>query len=123
MKLDNDPPTTDTTEIKQLIDRVKQGKLGRCDAQLIEKLLGFLLTLITLLQGKTTTMHRLKKLLFGLKKRNSNKSPADKKEENEKSLAEAEQSTGDGASKESASTGACEEQAPTKPAKRAKRAG
>jgi hypothetical protein len=73
MKHDNDLPTTDTTEIKQLIDRVKQGKLDSGDAQLIEKLLGFLLNLITLLQGNTT-MKRLKKLLFGLKKRMSNKS-------------------------------------------------
>ncbi|HEY9434977.1 MAG TPA: hypothetical protein VI260_26275 [Blastocatellia bacterium] len=33
--------TTDTTEIKQLINRVKQGELDQGDAQLIEKLLNF----------------------------------------------------------------------------------
>jgi hypothetical protein len=32
-------PTTDTTEIKQLINRVKQDELDQGDAQLIEKLL------------------------------------------------------------------------------------
>jgi len=122
MKHDNDLPTTDTTEIKQLIDRVKQGKLDPGDAQLIEKLLGFLLNLITLLQGNTT-MKRLKKLLFGLKKRMSNKSQAGKNDEKEKPSPGAEHPAGDGTSKESASTGACEGEAATKPAKKAKKTG
>jgi hypothetical protein len=40
MKNNDDIPTTDTNEIKQLISRVKQGELDQGDAQLIEKLLG-----------------------------------------------------------------------------------
>jgi hypothetical protein len=39
MKNNVDIPTTDTTEIKQLINRVKRGELDQGDAQLIEKLL------------------------------------------------------------------------------------
>jgi len=39
MKNNDDIPTTDTTEIKQLINRVKRGELDQGDAQLIEKLL------------------------------------------------------------------------------------
>jgi hypothetical protein len=39
MKNNDDIPTTDTAEIKQLINRVKQGELDQGDAQLIEKLL------------------------------------------------------------------------------------
>jgi hypothetical protein len=123
MKHDNDLPTTDTTEIKLLIDRVKQGKLDQGDAQLIEKLLSFLLTLINLLHGKNTPMRRLKELLFGLKKRTSNKSQADKKDEQQESSPGSKPPTGDGTSKESASTEACEEQATIKPAKRARKPG
>ena len=52
MKNNDDIPTTDTTEIKQLINRVKQGELDQGDAQLIEKLLNFLLTIVSLLQRK-----------------------------------------------------------------------
>jgi transposase len=123
MKHDNDLPTTDTTEIKLLIDRVKQGKLDQGDAQLIEKLLSFLLTLINLLHGKNTPMRRLKELLFDLKKRTSNKSQADKKDEQQESSRGSKPPTGDGTSKESASTEACEEQATIKPAKRARKPG
>ncbi len=38
MKNNDDIPTTDATEIKQLINHVKQGKLDQGDALLIEKL-------------------------------------------------------------------------------------
>src|SRR5215475_7101488 len=43
IKNNDDIPATDTTEIKQLINRVKQGKLHQGDTQLIEKLLNILL--------------------------------------------------------------------------------
>jgi len=43
MKNNDDIPATDTNEIKHLINRVKQGELDQCDAQLIEKLLNILL--------------------------------------------------------------------------------
>jgi len=49
MKNNDDIHTTDTSEIKQLINRVKQGELDRGDAQLIEKLLNILLTIVSLL--------------------------------------------------------------------------
>ena len=39
MKNNDDIPTTETTEIKQLIYRIKQGELDEGDSQLIEKLL------------------------------------------------------------------------------------
>jgi hypothetical protein len=39
MKNNDDIPTTDMTEIKQLINRVKWSELDQGDAQLIEKLL------------------------------------------------------------------------------------
>jgi hypothetical protein len=39
MKNNDDIPTTDTNEIKQLINRVKRGELDQGDALLIEKLL------------------------------------------------------------------------------------
>jgi hypothetical protein len=39
MKNNDDTPTTDTNEVKQLINYVKQGKLDQGDVQLIEKLL------------------------------------------------------------------------------------
>lgn len=38
-------PTTDTAEIEQFIERLKQGKLEQQDALLIERLLNFLLTI------------------------------------------------------------------------------
>jgi hypothetical protein len=44
MNNNDDIPTTDTTEIKQLINRVKRGELDQGDAQLIEKLLNILTT-------------------------------------------------------------------------------
>jgi hypothetical protein len=54
MNKNDDIPTIDTTEIEQLINRVKQGKLDQGDAQLIEKLLTILLTIVSLLQRKRT---------------------------------------------------------------------
>ena len=47
MKNNDDIPTTDTNEIKQLINRVKRGELDQVDAQLIEKLLNILVTIVS----------------------------------------------------------------------------
>jgi hypothetical protein len=69
MKNNDDIPTTDTTEIEQLINRVKQGELDQGDAQLIEKLLNFLLTIVSLLQRKHTSIRRMKELLLGRKEK------------------------------------------------------
>jgi hypothetical protein len=60
MKNNPDIPATDTTEIKQLINRLKQGELDQGDAQLIEKLLNILLTIVSLLQRKRTSIRRIK---------------------------------------------------------------
>ena len=47
MKNDDDIPTTDTNEIKQLINRVKRGELDQGDELLIEKLLNILLVIVS----------------------------------------------------------------------------
>jgi hypothetical protein len=73
MKNNDDIPTTDTTEIKQLINRVKHGELDQGDAQLIEKLLNFLLTIVSLLQRKHSSIRRVKELLFGMKEKKRGK--------------------------------------------------
>ena len=67
MKIKDHIPTTDTNEIKHLINRVKQGELNQGDALLIEKLLNILLTIVSLLERKHTSIRRLKELLFGVK--------------------------------------------------------
>ncbi len=67
MKNNDDIPTTDTTEIKQLINRVKQDELDQGDALLIEKLMNFLLTIVSLLEREHTSIRRMKDLLFGMK--------------------------------------------------------
>jgi len=57
MKNNDDIPTTDTTEIKQLINRVKQGELDQGDALLIEKLLNIrVLSAAGLEKGKKGTL-------------------------------------------------------------------
>src|SRR5215510_6204737 len=69
MKNNDDIPTTDTNEIKRLINRVKQGELDQGDALLIEKLLSILRTIVSLLERKYTSIQRMKELLFGMKKK------------------------------------------------------
>jgi hypothetical protein len=76
MKNNPDIPATDTTEIKQLINRLKQGELDQGDAQLIEKLLNILLTIVSLLQRKRTSIRRIKDLLFGIKEKKLGKDEA-----------------------------------------------
>ena len=63
----DDIPTTDTNEIKQLINRVKRGELDQGDALSIEKLLNILLIIVSLLQRKYTSIRRMKELLLGMK--------------------------------------------------------
>ena len=52
MKNSDDIHTTDTNEIKQFINLVKQGKLDQGDAQLIEKLLNILLAIVSFLHWR-----------------------------------------------------------------------
>ena len=60
MKSDEEISIGDSAQIESLVERVKQGKLEQNDAQLIERLLGAFLTLITLVQRNNTTIKRLK---------------------------------------------------------------
>jgi hypothetical protein len=55
MKNNDDIPTIDATEIKQLINHAKQGKLDQGDALLIEKLLNILLVIVSLLGELSTS--------------------------------------------------------------------
>jgi hypothetical protein len=85
MKNNPDIPATDTTEIKQLINRLKQGELDQGDAQLIEKLLNILLTIVSLLQRKRTSIRRMKDLLFGIKEKKLGKNEAKNRAEENRS--------------------------------------
>src|SRR5215470_19587211 len=91
MKNNDDIPTTDTNEIKHLINRVKQGELDQGDALLIEKLLNILLTIVSLLQRKRTSIRRMKDLLFGMKEKKQGKDEA--KNRAEEGLSEVEGSS------------------------------
>src|SRR5262245_15737086 len=73
MNNNDDIPTTDTNEIKQLINRVKRGELDQGDALLIEKLLNILLMIVSLLQRKHTSIRRMKELLLGMKEKKRGK--------------------------------------------------
>src|SRR5262245_41929514 len=121
MKNNDDIPTTDTTEIKQLINRVKQGELDEDDAQLIEKLLNFLLTIVSLLQRKHTSIRRMKELLFGMKEKKQSKDEAKNRAEEIRSGA-GESSQTD-SPKESASSSTCKGYSSTQEVRRLKRPG
>src|SRR5215475_2179984 len=106
MKNNDDIPTTDTNEIKHLINRVKQGELDQGDALLIEKLLSILLTIVSLLERKHTSIQRMKELLFGMKEKKRGK-------DEDKNRAEDGRPGADGSSqtdspKETASNSTCE---------------
>jgi hypothetical protein len=81
MKNNDDIPTTDTNEIKQLINRVKRGELDQGDALLIEKLLNILLMIVSLLQRKHTSIRRMKELLLGMKEKKRGKDEAENRAE------------------------------------------
>src|SRR5215510_14034601 len=85
MKNNDDIPTTDTTDIRLLINRVKQGELDPGDAQLIEKLLNFLITIVSLLQLKHASIRRMKELLFGMKEKKLGKDEANNRAEESRS--------------------------------------
>jgi transposase len=73
MKNNDDIHSADTNEIKHLINRVKQGELDQGDALLIEKLLSILLTIVSLLERKHTSIQRMKELLFEMKEKKRGK--------------------------------------------------
>src|SRR5262245_61870212 len=116
MKNNDDIPTTDTTEIKRLINRVKRGGLDQGDAQLIEKLLNFLLTIVSLLERKHTSIWRMKELLFGMKEKKRGKDEAkNRAEESRSGVGESSQSD---SPKESASSSTCEGDSSTEEVRR-----
>jgi hypothetical protein len=117
MKNNDDIRTTDTTEIKQLINRVKHGELNQGDTQLIEKLLNFLLTIVSLLQRKNTSIRRMKELLFGMKEKKRGKDEAKNRAEESRS---GESSQTDSL-KESASSSTCEGDSSTQEVRRLNR--
>jgi transposase len=99
-KNDEELPTTDTEQIERLIERFKQGRLEPGDTQSIEKLLRLLLTIISFLQGKNSTLLRLKEVLFGGKKR---KPDSDKSEDSgEEQVSGLKEKDSTGSPKESA---------------------
>jgi hypothetical protein len=119
-------PTTNTAQIERLIERLEQGKLEQGDAQLIGKLLNFLLSLITIVQSPKMTLRRLKKLIFDLKKRDSKPQPKARKDEEQSHPPDCEQTGGAGRSEEPeepASAGDGEGEKSRAAAPKAKRAG
>jgi hypothetical protein len=121
MKNNDDIPTTDTTEIKQLINRLRQSELDQGDALLIEKLLNFLLTIVSLLQRKHTSIRRVKELLFGTKEKKRGKDEA--KNRAEESRSEAGESSQTDSPNEPASSSTCEGDSSTQEVRRLKRPG
>lgn len=65
MKTEKDLPSTDSTEIEHLRERLRRGTLDEQDLQLLDRILGSFLTLINLLQRKNASIKRLKRWLFG----------------------------------------------------------
>jgi hypothetical protein len=120
MKNNDDIPTTDTTEIKQLINRLRQSELDQGDALLIEKLLNFLLTIVSLLQRKHTSIRRVKELLFGRKEKKRGKDEAKNRAE---SRSEAGESSQTDSPKGPASSSTCEGDSSTQEVRRLKRPG
>ena len=120
MKNNDDIPTTDTNEIKQLINRVKQGELDQGDALLIEKLLNFLLTIVSLLERKYTSIRRMKELLFGVKEKKRGKDETKNRAEESQSGVEGSQID---SPKETASNSICEGDSSIQEVRRLKRPG
>src|SRR4051812_48978581 len=61
----DDVPSTDTSEIETLRERVRSGRLSERDLALVDRLLGLLLTLRSVVEQKNLSIKRLKRLLFG----------------------------------------------------------
>jgi hypothetical protein len=78
MKNNDDIHSTDTNEIKHLINRVKQSELDQGGAQLIKRLLNILLMIDSLLHRIHTSIRRVKELLFGMKEKKWGKGEAKK---------------------------------------------
>jgi transposase len=60
-----DTPSASRPEIEALRERLRSGRLGQEDLQLLDRLLGTLLNLIGLWQQKNASLSRLRRMLFG----------------------------------------------------------
>ena len=60
-----DTVSTDPAEIEALRHRLRHGQLQEQDWQLLDRLLGSILSRVNLLQQKNASIARLKRLLFG----------------------------------------------------------
>src|SRR5262249_41535419 len=121
MKNNDDIPTTDTNEIKQLINRVKRGELDQGDALLIEKLLNILLMIGSLLQRKHTSIRRMKELLLGMKEKKWGKDETKNRAEDRRSGVDGSSQTD--SPKEMASKSTCEGDSSAQGVKSLKRPG
>jgi len=121
MKNNDDIPTTDTNEIKQLINRVKRGELDQGDELLIEKLLNILLMIVSLLQRKHTSIRRMNELLLGMKEKKLGKDEAKNRAEESRSVAEENSQTD--LLKEMSSKSTCEGDSSPQKVTRPKRPG
>jgi hypothetical protein len=88
---------------------------------LIEKLLNILLTIVSLLQQKHTSIRRMKELLFGMKGKKQGKDEA--KNGAEESRPGVEESSQNDSPKEPASSSTCEDDSSTQEVRRLKRPG
>jgi hypothetical protein len=121
MKISDRIPTTDTTGVKRIINRVKQGELDQGDAQLIEKLPNILRTIVSLLERKRTSIRRMKDLLFGIKEKKRGKDEAKIRAEDRRSGAEENSQTD--SPKEMSSKSTCEGDSSPQEVTRPKRPG
>ena len=121
MKNNGDIPTTDTNEIKQLINRVKRGELDQGDELLIEKLLNILLMIVSLLQRKHTSIRRMKEFLLGMKEEKRGKDETKNRAEDRRSGADGSSQTD--SPKEMASKSTCEGDSSAQGVKSLKRHG
>ena len=121
LKNNDDIPTTDTNEIKQLINRVKRGELDQGDELLIEKLLNILLMIVSLLQRKHTSIRRMKEFLLGMKEKKRGKDETKNRAEDRRSGADGSSQTD--SPKEMASKSTCEGDSSAQGVKSLKRPG
>lgn len=79
-KPENEIPKINPNDVERLIEKFEQDKLEERDKQMITSLLRTLLTLVSLLQEKKASIHRLKEMIFGKKSEKRKKAEAEKEE-------------------------------------------
>src|SRR5262249_48466270 len=121
MKNNDDIPTTDTNEIKQLINRVKRGELDQGDELVIEKVVNILVMIVSLLQRKHTSIRRMKEFLLGMKEKKWGKDETKNRAEDRRSGVDGSSQTD--SPKEMASKSTCEGDSSAQGVKSLKRPG